>query len=318
MPANHVDHSPPRIKAKYWILMVIVLASAIAFGGMVATYWQYGTLRDGYTPITLAWYALAFIAYLSTLAWAEFNRGLSPKIIWGGAIIFRVLLLFTSPTLSDDVYRYMWDGYVANNNVSPYAYPIDSPALDFLDTPQRALANNAWMASPYLPVAQYLFATLTWLFPPTPLAFQITMISLDLLNGVLLVKLLRVVGLPDFRVLLYLWNPLAIVEIAHSAHIDAWMIFLALLATWFTFWPKPHKSFSYFAPITLALSTLTKALPVLFLPVLFWRWRWWQLGLYGLVTVGLILPAGLAAGWGLAGPLDGTVLFGALLIYSVH
>lgn len=318
MQANQTIYPLCRITAKYWLLIVILTTNTIAYCGIVAIHLQYGTLRDGYTPITLAWYLLAFIAYLSALVWAEFNQDLSRKIIWGGAIIFRVLLLFTTPTLSDDVYRYMWDGYVANNGVSPYAYPIDSPILDFLDTPQRALANNAWMASPYLPVAQYLFATLVWLFPPTPLAFQITMVFIDLLNGVVLVKLLKIVGLPYFRVLLYLWNPLVIVEIAHSAHIDAWMILLALLAVWFTFAPKPPKSFNYLAPITLALSTLTKGLPILFLPVLFWRWRWWQLGLYGLVTVGLLFPAGLAAGWGLAGPLDGMGVFGALRIYSVH
>jgi len=44
-------------------------------------------------PITLAWYDMAFIAYLNTLVWAEFNQGLSYKIIWGGAIIFRALIV---------------------------------------------------------------------------------------------------------------------------------------------------------------------------------------------------------------------------------
>jgi hypothetical protein len=174
------------------------------------------------------------------------------------------------------------------------------------------------MASPYLPAAQYLFATLVRLFPPTPTVFQATMVFIDLLNGVLLVNLLRLTGLPGFRVLIYLWNPLVIVEVAHSAHIDTWMILLVLLAMWFTFAPKPHIWFDYLAPITLALSTLTKGLSILFLPILFWRWRWWQLGLYGIVTAGILLPSGLVAGWGLFGPLDGTGVFGALRIYSVH
>jgi hypothetical protein len=174
------------------------------------------------------------------------------------------------------------------------------------------------MASPYLPAAQYLFAILTRLFPPTPLVFQIAMVLIDLLSSVFLIKLLRIAELPDFRALIYLWNPLVIVEIAHSAHIDAWMILLALLAMWFTFVPKPHKWFDSLAPVMLALSTLVKGLSILFLPILFWCWRWWQLGLYGLVTVGLLLPAGLVAGWGLFGPLDGTGVFGALRIYSAY
>jgi alpha-1,6-mannosyltransferase len=302
--------------SQYWILTGLTATSLLAYGGIVAVHLQYGTLRDGYTPNTLTWYALAFVAYLGTLLWAELHQGLSSKIIWGGAILFRVLLLFTVPTLSDDVYRYLWDGHVANNGVSPYAYPIDSPALDYLDTPQRALANNTWMASPYLPVAQYLFASLIWLFPPNPLAFQVTMLILDLLNGILLVKLLKIASLPTCRILIYLWNPLVVVEVAHSAHVDTWMTFLTLLALWFTFATDAPKIFRLLGPMALALATLTKGLPVLLLPILFWRWRWWQLILYGVVIVGLLIPPGMAAGWGLTGPLDGTGLLGALRIYG--
>jgi alpha-1,6-mannosyltransferase len=310
---------PPRSSffAKYWMVMTAVTASLVAYGGMVSVHLRYGTLTQGSTPNTLTWYGLAFIAYLGLLLWTEYHQGLSFKIIWGGAIIFRLLLLFTPPTLSTDVHRYIWDGYLANNGVSPYAYPIDSPALDYLDTPQRALTNHTWMASPYLPAAQYLFASLTGLFPPSPLPFQATMLILDLLNGIVLLKLLKLVRLPPYRVFIYLWNPLIVVEVAHSAHVDTWMLLLTLLALWLTFGSPPSKALRrYLAPIVLGLATLTKGLPILLVAILFWRWRWWQLILFGLVTIGLLVPPGLAAGWGVTGPLDGTGLFGALRIYS--
>jgi len=200
----------------------------------------------------------------------ERRAGLSLKFIFVGAILFRLLLLITVPTLSDDVYRYMWDGYVANYGVSPYAYPLDSPVLDYLDTPQRALANNPWMASPYLPAAQYLFAGLAWFNPASPRLFQLTMVLLDIMIGVLLVKLLQLVNLPTYRVLLYLWNPLVVVEVAHGAHIDTWMVFLILGSLWFTFSPNASLFYSYLAPVLLALATLTKGLPALLLAVLFW------------------------------------------------
>ncbi|MCP4415947.1 MAG: hypothetical protein GY805_04945 [Chloroflexi bacterium] len=295
--------------------------SLIAYLGLVRLDRLYGTLRAQYTPQTIAWYLLAFLAFVGLLIWAERNP-VSMNWVWGTAVAFRLLLLFTTPTLSDDVYRYLWDGYVANNRVSPYAYAIDASELDYLDIPLRAQANNTWMASPYLPSAQWFFTLLTFVFPLKSLFLQATMVVFDLLSGLLIVQLLALAKLPQHRLLIYLWNPLVIVEVAHSAHIDAWMTFLTLLAIWLALkseilsdgqrwrWSKIG------APLLLALATLTKVLPVMTAPVLFWRWSWRQWLVYGLTTMGLLLPSAMRAGWGLTGPLDGTGLFGALRIYG--
>ena len=304
------------IFGKNWGLIIALAVSLGAYGGLVRLYAQTGNLNNASITYTLAWYAIAFVAYLGAVLWLETRGGGPLIVIIGGAIAFRVLLFFTMPTLSSDVYRYIWDGYVANNGVSPYAYPIDSPALDHLDNPQRAQANHTWMASPYMPAAQFLFATLTWLFPLHPLFFQVVMTFLDILSGLLLIRLLSIADLPAYRSAIYLWNPLLVVEVAHGAHVDAWMIFLTLLALWLTYTPSQTKIFLWLAPIVLALATLTKLLPVLLIAVLFWRWRWPQLILYGGVTLGLLTAAGLRAGWGMSGPLDGTGLFGALRIYA--
>jgi alpha-1,6-mannosyltransferase len=296
--------------------IILAAISLTAYGGLVSMQFRYGTLRDEYTPETLLWYGLAFAAYLLSLLWTERQRTIPPALVWGGAIIFRGLLLFTTPTLSDDIYRYLWDGYVANQGVSPYAYPIDAPELDHLDIPQRALANHRWMASPYLPGAQLLFTVTTRLFPLQTIFFQVILTACDLLSGLLIVRLLAIAGLPDRRLLLYLWNPLVIIEVAHGAHIDAWMILLMLLALWLTFSSNQSKMSTWPVPVVLALATLTKFLPVLLLPILFWRWNWKQLTRYGVVTAAVLTPFGLAAGWGLTGPLDGRGLFGAARIYA--
>lgn len=297
--------------------MIILTAAGLAtYAGMAGLHWRYGSLRDSYTPFTLGWYGLAFAVYLAALFWAERQKRVAPAILWGGAVAFRVALLFTLPTLSDDVYRYLWDGHVALHGVSPYAYPIDSPALDGLDIPLRSLANNRWMASPYLPAAQVVFAGLARIFPLHPLVMQIFMVLFDLLSGLLLVKLLKLAQLPGYRVLVYLWNPLVVVEVAHAAHIDAWMIFLTLLAFWLTFSPNRAGLSTWLAPPVLALATLTKVLPVLLVPVLFWRWPRRLVLVYAGTAAALLAPFGIRAGWGLTGPLDGTGLFGAIRIYA--
>lgn len=50
-------------------------------------------------------------------------------IVFGLAILYRALLVFAPPTLSDDVYRYVWDGRVQANQINPYAYAPDAPEL---------------------------------------------------------------------------------------------------------------------------------------------------------------------------------------------
>jgi len=292
--------------------LIFAVVSLAAYGGLVNLHLQHGTLRAQITPITLAWLGLACAAYAASLLWAERRRAPTAALILGTGLIFRMTLWFTVPTLSDDVYRYLWDGYLTNQGVSPYALPIDSPQLDYLDIPMRAQANNRWMASPYLPAAQFVFAGLTRLFPLTPLTLQIAMVIFDLGNGLLLLKLLRLAGLPDRRLLLYFWNPLVVMSVGHGAHVDAWMTLLTLLAIWLAL----ARHSARLAPVTLALATLTKILPILLLPVLFWRWRWHPLMIFGLAIGTILTAAAGPAGWGLSGPLDGTGLFGAIRIYA--
>jgi alpha-1,6-mannosyltransferase len=300
--------------------LILSAASLTAYAGMVVLHIRYGTLSAAQTPAFLACYGVAFAAYVGALLWVERQGGVPIGLIYGGAAAFQLLLLFTVPTLSNDIYRYLWDGHVAVHGVSPYAYAISAPELDTLDVPIRALANHPEMATPYLPAAQLLFRAVTWLFPLRPFYLQGTMVLLNLGSAWLIMRLLEIAGLPGRRVLICLWNPLVIVETAHGAHVDAWMVFLALLAVWLALAPGEERSArlrrGWLSPVVLALATLTKILPALLLPVLWRKWRWPAPILYVLVVTALLAPTGLVAGWGLTGPLDGRGLFGALRIYN--
>ena len=86
------------------------------------------------------------------------------------------------------------------------------------------------MASPYLPVAQLYFALVTRIAPVSEIAFQLGAVILDLAVGFLLQKMLRKLNISAQAVLIYLWNPLVLVEFAHGAHVDVLMLFFTLLA----------------------------------------------------------------------------------------
>jgi hypothetical protein len=308
---------------RHWGFLFATLLSLAAFGGLVQMDWRYGTLRDGRVPETIVWFLLAFGAYLMALFWVE-KRPVPFRWLWGAAVFFRLMLLLTTPTLSDDVYRYMWDGHLATNGVSPYSFAIDSADLDFLDIPIRAQANNTWMASPYLPGAQFFFFGITAGLPLSPLFMQIAMVVFDLLTAWIISRLLMIAHLPQKRLLLYLWNPLVVVETAHGAHIDAWMNLLLFGAIYFTFRINRQANKSaygrllagFLPPTLLSLATLTKIVPVMLFPILFWRWAWRQRIAYVLMNCLILVPFGVQSGWGLTGQLDGTGLFGALRIYG--
>ncbi len=297
--------------------LALSAASLAAYGALAWLHLARGTLRGPVTPQTLVCYAAAFAAFLGLLVWAEKRGPVSMPLVWMAAVAFRVVLLATTPTLSDDVYRYLWDGHVAVHGLSPYRDAVAAPALDFLDTPLRARVNHPEMASPYLPAAQVLFAAVTVL-SPHPVAFQAAMVLLDLATALLLAGLLAWAALPRRRLLLYLWHPLVIVESAHGAHVDAWMVFLTMLAVWLALAPGrfSHGRRSWLAPAVLAAATMTKPLPLLLVPVFLPRWRWRGLAVLVGAMILFLLPAGLAGGWGLAGPLDGRGLFGALQVYG--
>ena len=77
----------------------------------------------------LALLAGAFAAYWG-VAFAAFDERADTRLIWGFAILFRVVLLPCVPFLSDDIYRYLWDGHVQLAGINPYLYPPDAPELE--------------------------------------------------------------------------------------------------------------------------------------------------------------------------------------------
>ncbi len=285
----------------------------------LATFVRLPSLRGPWSVDFLAYFFIAGMAYLWSLYRLDRDR-LNPVTMWSFAIGFRLVLLLTSPTLSDDVYRYLWDGHLIRQGINPYALPVNSPELDVFTTPLRQLVNHNWMASPYLPSAQIVFGIVALIAPQNILAIQVTSVLLDLITGWLVIDSLARLDLPTNRGLIYLWNPLVIVVFAHGAHVvDALMVCLVMLTFWLLLMARPHtmksKIILSVSALSLAVGTLTKGIPILLLPILWRRWQMKRVWLYTGVIIAALWFASLGAGWGLLGPQNGRGVFGALRIY---
>jgi hypothetical protein len=276
-------------------------------------------LRGPQVTVFLTFYLIAATAYFIPVIRLD-RDNLPMDIIWGFAILFRILFLFTEQSLSDDVYRFIWDGNLLRQGINPYALAVNSPLLNAYESPFRELVNHDWMASPYLPAAQLLFLSVTGIAPDNVFSFQITAVILDLLIGLLVFDSLRRLSISPAGVLIYLWNPLIISEFANGAHVvDAWMIFLVMLAFWLMIqtnnYHRRKNLFNLGVILAMAGATLTKGLPALLVPIFLRRWRWkWTL-LYLGVILGALAAFALGAGWGIFGPLNGVGVFGALRIF---
>lgn len=276
-------------------------------------------LRGPQVIAFLASYLIAAAAYL--IAVFRLDRdNLSISIIWGFAILFRLVFLFTEQSLSDDVYRFIWDGNLLRQGINPYAQPVNSPLLDSYEIPLRALVNHNWMASPYLPAAQLIFLSVNGIVPESVFSFQLASVILDLLIGWLVFDSLRRLSIPSVGVLIYLWNPLIISEFANGAHVvDAWMVLLVILAFWLMIqtlnFPRRENLFNFGVILAMAAATLTKGLPALLVPIFLRRWRWkWTLLYLGIILI-ILSAFAFSAGWGISGPLDGVGVFGATRIF---
>ena len=78
------------------------------------------------------------------------------------AVVARFLLIFTVPNLSDDIYRFIWDGRSMHAGLSPYgSLPSDLVGtVDGLDTGLFELLNSPEYYSLYPPTVSYTHLTL--------------------------------------------------------------------------------------------------------------------------------------------------------------
>lgn len=314
MNRSDVGQGTGRSAAAVALVGAIVLS--VGIGGLVWLDATNGTLRDDVIPQTVVWFLVAALGYVALFALQ--GRSLlrfSWKWFLALGLLLRISLLFTEPTLSDDIYRYIWEGNLFAQGVSPYEFPIDSPRGDPFDIPARALSNNRSLASPYFPVAQSIFAISTFIgFDPVIL--QSFMIGFDVLAVSMMIRLLRALGLPEKRSLIYWLNPLVIVEVAHGAHLDAIIIGLTMLGLWLLFdVAERHPAAAYAGVVMLAAATLTRPLVAAFIPILFWLWNWPQRVLYAVLTIVPVGIIGLVSGFGLEeGANNGA--FGSIITFG--
>jgi hypothetical protein len=177
------------------------------------------------------------------------RRAAVPAII-GVALVLRLAALAGQPILSDDLYRYAWDGRVQVSGTDPYRYTPSSTHLRDLREnwlwpeaggcarlqrdPGCTRINRPTVHTIYPPVAEAWFTAVYRVagIDTRHKAWQVAGLVGDMALVALLPAVLRAWKRDERWTALYALSPVAVVEVVNSAHVDglaALFVILALL-----------------------------------------------------------------------------------------
>lgn len=215
----------------------------------------------------LLYMGVGLAAFVVMLLLARFLRGErlekhSFLLIVGAALLFQMTLLAMPPDLSDDIYRYVWDGKLQFHGISPYAYAPADPILRPYHSRQLpARINFPHIKTIYPPAAQAFFTFSYAIFGENPAGLKFLFVLVNMASILLFYRLALRRGKSLALLLLFAWNPLLVMETAVNGHLDVLFLFFLLSALLFFYGQR-----WLFSGIALGLSVLSKWIPLVALP----------------------------------------------------
>ena len=265
-------------------IWVAYLSPAFAYGSPVET-----------RPIlsVLSLFGIGFIAQMTAL-WAGLRLPDTKQFVFslvGLALLLRLVLFFTEPILEVDIYRYVWDGSVTSEGVSPYRYSPERILIP--DTTDATLVrlNQLRESHPglgtiharvhfpqvttvYPPVSQAVFAAAARLTPTNATAKQrvwimkLFIVAFDVGVLILMVRLIRTQRAHSAWLIVYGWSPLVLKEFANSGHLDSIAVF-ATTAAVVCLLDRDRRTIRviFGSAVCLALGVGAKLFPIVLFPV---------------------------------------------------
>ncbi|NVK52778.1 MAG: mannosyltransferase [Flavobacteriaceae bacterium] len=221
----------------------------------------------------LVLYACLFASYFYLLK----KNNNEFKFLVGIAVLYRLVFLFAIPNLSQDFYRFIWDGRLIFEGLNPYLYLPE----DFINQQQFPVnqaqelytsmgALNGSHFTNYPPINQLCFFIAAVLANKSIMGAVIVMRLLIIFADIGIIyfgkKILTQLKLPTGAIFLYALNPFIIIELTGNLHFEPVMLFFLVWSIYLLL-----KKQQLWAAAVFALSISVKLIPLLFLP-LFFQW----------------------------------------------
>ncbi len=244
-------------------LVICVIAATVLYLLMA-----YHLVRSDFVEL-ISLYAGLVVLYLYFLG----NKSTSSDLLFTCGIFFRILLLFSVPVMSQDFYRFIWDGRLLLHGYNPYlnlpSVLINTAGFNIAGAQQLVDGMGSLSATHYTnypPVNQLCFLLAALLAGKSIIGsvvvFKVLIIGADVGIFFFGKKLLKVFSLPEKNIFLYFLNPLVIIELTGNLHFEGVMILFLVASLYYL-----HKQNYSFSAGLLALSIGVKLVPLMFLPL---------------------------------------------------
>lgn len=236
--------------------------------GLQYVYFGYFVDRTSFLSMCISWTGLFITSYLL------YRHKSDNFYFWAtAAIVLRILFLAAIPNLSQDFYRFIWDGRMLFEGLNPYVYLPET----FIQNHQFPVAQakvlyegmgtlNGSHYTNYPPLNQFCFWIAAVLSEHSIIGAAVVLRLLIIIAeiGILVIgrKLLLQLKLPVANLFYYALNPFVIIELTGNLHFEPVLLFLLLYSLYLL-----QKNKWIAAAIFLAFSVSVKLIPLLFLPL---------------------------------------------------
>ena len=244
------------------LLTQAVLFTLILYGFY---YLEHEIKRENTLPL-LSIFSLLFILLWY---WARHFNSLTNIFLLG--VLSRAIFIFHIPELSQDFYRFIWDGSIQLLGVNPYIYtPEVLISYIYFPNAQLLYESMGYLStenfSNYPPLSQYLFQIMGY-FNKGDLLYPVLSLRIIYFIGEIIVfllgtTLLKKINQNPEHILWYFLNPLVIIEGIGNLHGEAFMICFTLASILCLFRKK-----IVLGGLFMGLAIATKLLPLLIVPL---------------------------------------------------
>lgn len=256
--------------------LLVILLSAIAY-----FLFAYTTVRTDFNKV-LVYDTLLFLGFVLLYKYSLLS---TQWLIFAG-VLFRLIFLVATPNLSDDFYRFLWDGRAIFNGINPYLIlPENNPELITNgETLYKGMGSmNGSHYTCYPPLNQFAFTipaviSENGIFLST-IIMRLTLIFADVITLIFGLKILKELKIQQRKILLYFINPFIIIELTGNLHYEGMMIAFLSASIYYLLKSKNHIS-----AILFACAISIKLIPLIFFPVLFKRLGFKKTVIYGCIT----------------------------------
>jgi len=243
---------------------------AVVFTLVLYFFFAYFVERENFYALA-SQYIILFVPFFYFLKFEPKNFSL----LVGISILLRLVFLFAIPNLSQDFYRFIWDGRMILEGFNPYIslpetfiqernFPINEAAELY----QGMGPLNGSHYTNYPPINQLNFLIAAILSNSSILGaaivFRVQIILADI--GIIYFgkNILEKLNLPVHHIFLYALNPFIIIEMTGNLHFEPVMLFFLVWSFHLLL-----KEKWMWAAILLGVSVSVKLIPLLFLPLFF-------------------------------------------------